>query len=366
MSIAPISPVEQAEAVRPARVPILREVLVALLAAVVVAGLGAPFGLLWSKLAPHVELVQTQYGPYPIDPEPEGYWADDGWFVLMAIGMGILVALAAWFLLRRYRGPIMLLGLVIGSAGASVLGAWLGNKIGWAHYMDLAEHAPVDTHIFRPVKLRTGVSSLLFGFIPWVRGTMLIQSLAAAAVYTGLAGFHVSPTLRYDNIPPEYLSPPPPPPGAPYPAPYPATGPHPGSPSPYPPAPYGQAAQFPGAPAPAAPGPHPAAPGPLTASLDPHSAAPGPHPAAPGPLAAAYDQAPQFPSAPGSAQAGSGAAQFGHGAQHPGAPSPSTPAESETSAGPANWTAPGAPPPPAPSSESPLWPQSPNAEPPRS
>ncbi|WP_433609157.1 hypothetical protein ACQP2P_37515 [Dactylosporangium sp. CA-139114] len=350
MSIAPISPVEQTEAVRPARVPILREVLVALLAAVVVAGLGAPFGLLWSKLAPHVELVQTQYGPYPIDPEPEGYWADDGWFVLMAIGMGILVALAAWFLLRRYRGPLMLLGLVIGSAGASVLGAWLGSRIGWAHYTDLAKHAPVDTHIFRPVKLRTGVSSLLFGFIPWVRGTMLIQSLAAAAVYTGLAGFHVSPTLRYDNIPPEYLSPPP---GAPHPAPYPASGPHPGSPSPYPPAPGGQAVQFPGAPAPATPGPHPATP--------------GPHPAAPGPLAAAYDQAQQFPGAPGAAQPGSGAARFDQAVHHPGAPAPSTSAESETSAGPANWTAPGAPPPPAaPSSDPPVWPGSPNAEPPRS
>ncbi|WP_433079014.1 hypothetical protein ACQP1P_38960 [Dactylosporangium sp. CA-052675] len=286
--------------------------LVALLAAVVVAGLGAPFGLLWSKLAPHVELVQTQYGPYPIDPEPEGYWADDGWFVLMAIGMGILVALAAWFLLRRYRGPLMLLGLVIGSAGASVLGAWLGNRIGWAHYTDLAAHAPVDTHIFRPVKLRTGVSSLLFGFIPWVRGTMLIQSLAAAAVYTGLAGFHVSPTLRYDNIPPEYLSPPPP--GAPSAA----SGPYPGSPSPYPPAPDGHAAQFPGA----------------------------PHPAAPGPLAAAYDQAQQFPAAPGAAQPGSGAAQFDQAAHHPGPPAPSTSAESQTP-------------------DPPVWPQSPNAEPPR-
>ena len=44
--------------------------------------------------------------------------------------------------------------MIPGSAGASVLGAWLGNKIGWAHYIDLAEHAPVGTRIFRPVKLR--------------------------------------------------------------------------------------------------------------------------------------------------------------------------------------------------------------------
>ncbi|MEV6927021.1 DUF2567 domain-containing protein [Dactylosporangium sp. NPDC051485] len=214
MSIAPISPVGQPEATpAPARVPLAREALWALVVAAVVAGLGAPFGLLWSKLAPHVELVQTQYGPYPIEGEPEGYWADDGWFILMSIGMGIVIAVVAWLLLRRYRGPILLAGLVVGSAGASVLGAWLGNKIGWAHYLDLAAHAPQNTHIFRPVKLRTGTSSLLFGFIPWVRGTMLVQALAAAAVYTGLAGFHASPTLRYDNMPAEYLDHPAPPPG---------------------------------------------------------------------------------------------------------------------------------------------------------
>ncbi|GAA3451186.1 DUF2567 domain-containing protein [Dactylosporangium matsuzakiense] len=283
MSIAPISPVEPPEApAPPARESILREVLFALLAAVVVAGLGAPFGWLWSKLAPHVELVQTQYGPYPIDPEPEGYWADDGWFILMAIAMGAIVAVAAWFLLRRYRGPVMLLALVLGSTGASVLAAWLGNKIGWSHYMDLAEHAPENTHMFRPVKLRTGEASLWLGFIPWVRGTMLIQGIAAAAVYTGLAGFHVSPTLRYDNIPPEYLTPAPPAPGVAAYAPQPGYSyPPPGAahPAEYPPAgfPSGadQAAAYPppsGAPAPAHPADAPHTP----PGSDTHAAPPDP------------------------------------------------------------------------------------------
>ncbi|MFI5915010.1 hypothetical protein [Dactylosporangium sp. NPDC051541] len=287
MSIAPISPVEPPEAARPARVPIVREVLFALLAAVVIAGLGAPFGLLWSKLAPHVELVQTQYGPYPIDPEPEGYWADDGWFILMSIGMGIVVAVAAWFLLRRYRGPILLVALVLGSTGAAVLGSWLGNKLGWDHYLDLAEHAPEGTHIFRPVKLRTGEASLWLGFIPWVRGTMLVQGIAAAAVYTGLAGFHVSPTLRYDNIPPEYLSPPPPPPGAPYP---------PAGQYPYPPQEAQHPAEYPPPGAPyAAPG------GPYAAPGAPYPPSPnGQHPSAPGaPYAPAGDHPAMYPPPPG-------------------------------------------------------------------
>jgi hypothetical protein len=211
VSIAPIEPIDQPEFAGPVSsqrsVPLAMELLFAVIAALAVAALGAPIGLLWSKIAPHVELVQTDYGPYPVDGEPEGYWADDGWFIIMAIIMGALVAVAAWLLLRRYRGPVMLAGLVVGSAGASVLGAWIGNKIGYAHYLDLAQNAPNGAHIFRPVKLRTGTSSLVFGFIPWVRGTMLVQSVAAAAVYTGLAGFHVSPTLRYETMPAEYLDP---------------------------------------------------------------------------------------------------------------------------------------------------------------
>ncbi|MET7393232.1 DUF2567 domain-containing protein [Dactylosporangium sp. NPDC005572] len=208
MSIAPIEPfgpppVDEVPA-RP-RAGIGLEIVFALVAAAVVAVLGAPVGVLWAWLAPEVELIQTDFGPYPIEPEPEGYWADDGWFIMIAVVVGALVAVGAWLVFRRQRGPIMLAGLVVGSAGASVLAAWLGNKIGYAHYLDLVEHAPKDTHIFRPVKLRTGTSSLALGFIPWVRGTMLVQALAAAAVYTGLAGFHVSPTLRYDNMPPEYF-----------------------------------------------------------------------------------------------------------------------------------------------------------------
>ncbi|WP_327009180.1 DUF2567 domain-containing protein [Dactylosporangium sp. NBC_01737] len=204
MSIAPIEPIDQPELPKPSlprrRSPGL-EALFGLVVAVVVTVLGAPVGLLWSWIAPEVELIQTPYGPYPIEGEPEGYFADDGWFMIIGAVVGILIAVVAWIVLRRYRGPLILAGLVVGSAAGAALAAWLGNKIGYAHYLDLVEHAPVDTHIFRPAKVRAGDSGLLYGFVPWVQGSLLIQAILAAVVYTGLAGFHASPTLTYDSDP---------------------------------------------------------------------------------------------------------------------------------------------------------------------
>ncbi len=209
MSIAPIEPIDQPELPKPSaprRRSFGLEALFALLAAVAVTALGAPIGLLWSWVAPKVELVQTAYGPYPVEAAPEGYFADDGWFMIIGAVAGILIAVAAWIVLRRYRGPIVLAGLVVGSAAGAALAAWLGNKIGYAHYADLAANAPVDTHIFRPAKVRAGEAGLLYGVIPWVRGSLLIQAVVAAVVYTGLAGFHASPTLTYDPDPllPDY------------------------------------------------------------------------------------------------------------------------------------------------------------------
>ncbi|GAA1523405.1 hypothetical protein GCM10009827_044760 [Dactylosporangium maewongense] len=204
VSIAPIEPIDQPELPKPSpprRRSLGLEALFGLIVAAVVVALGAPVGLLWSWIAPKVELVQTPYGPYPIDGEPEGYFADDGWFMILGAAAGILIAVAAWVILRRYRGPFILAGLVVGSAAAAALAAWLGNKIGYAHYLDLAEHAPVDTHIFRPAKVRAGEASLWHGFVPWVRGSLLIQALVAAVVYTCLAGFHTSPTLTHDPDP---------------------------------------------------------------------------------------------------------------------------------------------------------------------
>jgi hypothetical protein len=203
VSVAPFEPVYPTEqpseqpAARPSRwLAVLVEVLVCLAVAVVIAGLGAPIGLLWRAVAPRVELVQTDYGPYPMEAEPEGYIADEGWFILIAIGAGLALAVLVWFVFRRHRGALMLVALAVGSVGGSVLAAWLGNRVGLAEYERLIEQAPVGTHIFRQPRVRLADVGLYFGWIPRVRGVVLVQALVAAALYTGFAGFSYSPSLR--------------------------------------------------------------------------------------------------------------------------------------------------------------------------
>jgi hypothetical protein len=204
----PVLPLEQPAASYQAvdRGPrsIVDEIVASVIVAAVIAALGAPIGLLWRLLAPQVELVQTTGGPYPLEPEPEGYVADEGWFMLLAAIAGVLLAIGVWRFLRRYRGPGMVAALVVGSAGGSVLAAWLGNKIGYADYLHLAQTAPVGTHIFRPVKVRLADVGLWFGAIPRVRGIVLLQALVAAGLYTAFAGFSYNASLQPGPEPDEY------------------------------------------------------------------------------------------------------------------------------------------------------------------
>ena len=43
-------------------------------------------------------------------PAPEQLIAADGWFTLLGFGFGLLAAVLVWLLLRRDRGPALLLG----------------------------------------------------------------------------------------------------------------------------------------------------------------------------------------------------------------------------------------------------------------
>jgi hypothetical protein len=122
---------------------------------------------------------------------------------------------------------------VLGTIGAALLAWQVGRRIGLADYERLLDTAPPGHTFTKPPDLRSGEIDWLFGFLPVIKGSLLLPAFAAAVVYTLLAGWSRYPGLRptTDATPP--LAPPPPLAPGPYPAP--ASG------APYPPpAPAGQ------------------------------------------------------------------------------------------------------------------------------
>jgi hypothetical protein len=183
------------------------EAAVALVAAVVVAALGFPLGALWSALAPHAPALMTGDGPVYAQPEAEYLIGAEGWYVFLTLGAGILVAVLAWALLRRYRGALVLLALGLGGAGAGVLAFWYGHRIGLAHAKDLAAHAAPGTHFTLPVNLRVGQYGLWHHWLPYARGDVLLLAIAAVLVYVLLAGFSPYPSLRRPRRPQSWTEP---------------------------------------------------------------------------------------------------------------------------------------------------------------
>jgi hypothetical protein len=172
------------------------EVLVGLAVAVVIAGLGPGLGLLWSKIAPHPYKIMIDGGPVWAKPTDERVVADENIYLFLMIGMGLVLAVLAWVLLRRFRGPVVLLGLAAGGVGAGVLTYVVGYRIGYVHAKYLLYHADLGTLIRMPVDLRAQQVGLWHGWLPFARGDVLTLAITAVLVYLMLAGFSAYPALR--------------------------------------------------------------------------------------------------------------------------------------------------------------------------
>jgi hypothetical protein len=169
------------------------EAVTALVVAALLTGLGAGLAYVWSAISPRVVLEMTTDGPVYTQPNPEGYVAGESVYLMMSVGVGILSAIAVWLLARKRRGPIVLAGLAIGSVVGATLMAWLGSRIGLAEYQRLLTHAPVGSHFEVPVKVRSAIIDL--GAFK-IQGAVLVQAMLAVAVYTLLAGFYPTVSLR--------------------------------------------------------------------------------------------------------------------------------------------------------------------------
>jgi len=171
----------------------------AVVAAVLAAATGVLAGMVWRLVAPHIEIIRVDQGFVYADAEPEQAVAADGWFALLGLAAGLIAASLVWVALRRHRGMLVLLGLVVGSLAGAWLGWWFGIKIEEDHFRALASTAAIGTHLPAPLSLRM---SSITDDQPWrVNGVLVVQALAAAALYTILAGFSADADLHPGRVP---------------------------------------------------------------------------------------------------------------------------------------------------------------------
>ncbi|MEV4822772.1 DUF2567 domain-containing protein [Micromonospora sp. NPDC049274] len=179
----------------------LRTVTTVLGVVVALAVLGGPLGLLWAVLAPDTPVLKTAEGAIYADPQPEQPIAADGWFSLLGLAFGVLAALALWFLLRRRRGPVGLLGAVLGTLAAAPVAWQVGRRVGLATFDRLLDSAPAGQAFTKPADLRAGGIDWLLGVVPVPHGNLLLPAFGAAVTYTLLAGWSRWPGLRPEPDP---------------------------------------------------------------------------------------------------------------------------------------------------------------------
>ena len=160
--------------------------------AVVVAVAGAPLGLLWRFLAPTVPMIAIEGSGIVVnDPSPEEFMAAEGWFTILGCGFGLGVAVAAWLVLRRHRGPGLVLGVTVGTLAAAVVAWQLGRWIGLGAYHSWRDGASSGATFAAPPDLHA-------------YGTLLVPGFAAAMVLTLLAGWSNDPDLDEPGAKPGY------------------------------------------------------------------------------------------------------------------------------------------------------------------
>ena len=145
----------------------VRDLWAALVVIALSAALGVAAGFVWIAVAPKLELEVRGDTAIPIRPEGEALIGIDGTFALIAIGAGVLCAIAAYLWLRRGIGVVC--ALVVGGA----LAAWLASYVGrWAGPAALATHRgqPDGTVFTQPLDLRA-------------TGVILLWPIAALLIY---------------------------------------------------------------------------------------------------------------------------------------------------------------------------------------
>jgi hypothetical protein len=184
-----------------------RDLLAAGAISAVLTALGLPFALLWQQITPRVEVVTTERGWAAVELYSDAYVLADLVFAGLGVAAGTLAAVVVWKLLRHRRGPVMLLGLVVGSVGCQVV-AWRIGTLEWEAFWETVQASGPGWHLWRPpyvrfVELDPGAAwrSVLDGDVAAALsslqlGALAVMALAAVFTYTVCAGWSRLPNLR--------------------------------------------------------------------------------------------------------------------------------------------------------------------------
>lgn len=172
--------------------PSRREWTTALGLIAALAAVGAAVAPLWVHLAPRLAFRVDQPGrALPVVPEAEEYVAADGRFVLITLAIGVLAALGCW-LVRRSRGPLIMLALAAGGLLGAVVTWRLGLRLGTGYQP--ADLQVVGKVLYQPLTLRA-------------RAALVVEPVAAVIVYLLAVGFSARNDLgRDDEIAAEKVS----------------------------------------------------------------------------------------------------------------------------------------------------------------
>lgn len=106
------------------RVVVKADLLPALSMASLISLLGVPVAFFWSLLAPPIQRQVVNNGRTPALPGESNHSFDAlAVFLLLTVVLGAITGAVVW-LMRRRRGPVVMIGATVGSAAAAWL-AWL-------------------------------------------------------------------------------------------------------------------------------------------------------------------------------------------------------------------------------------------------
>lgn len=185
----------------------LADTKAAALLALALTVFGFPMSVIWHAVTPRVEIMRTEQSWATVERDPAGFVLADLNFAAIGLITGILAAVITWNALRQFRGPIVLLGLVVGSFASQTV-AWQFGSRHWDEFWEAVSAGEAGWIFFRPAHLRivevdfgAAWNSLIGGDFAAIAeslrfGVLATMALAAVFTYSMCAGWSRTASLR--------------------------------------------------------------------------------------------------------------------------------------------------------------------------